>query len=161
MKRKVLLSLIIITLILSVPLLIAPSIRDTSPTAFNYIFEVNGKFTGYFTTAGGIGSTSQIVEHKIMSQNGQEVIQKVPGRLSWNAITLTRGLTTNMDLATWRKTVEDGNITSARGNGSISMLDGTGQVIATWEFTNAWPSELCQGVEEKVVIVVETINRVK
>jgi phage tail-like protein len=146
---------------LSIPLLIAPSIRETPPTALNFTMEVNGKFTSYFTSAEGIGSTSQIVEHKVMSQNGQEVIQKIPGRLSWNAITLTRGLTANMDLATWRKAVEDGNVAGARSNGSISMLDRTGQVIATWEFTNAWPSELYQGEEEKVVIVVESINRVK
>jgi phage tail-like protein len=64
---------------------------------------------------------------------------KIPGRLKWEDITLKRGITSNMDIWGWRKDVEDGNVESARRDGSIIMYDQHLAPVARWDFEKAWP----------------------
>jgi phage tail-like protein len=66
----------------------------------------------------------------------------VPGRMTWNNITLKRGITDAMDMWDWRKLVEEGKIDDARKNGAIVMFNQQGEPVARWEFINAWPSKL-------------------
>ncbi|MCZ7666776.1 MAG: phage tail protein [Chloroflexi bacterium] len=44
-----------------------------------------------------------------------------------------------MDIWNWRKQVEDGDVDSARHNGSIMMYDQHLNPVARWNFENAWP----------------------
>ncbi len=104
--------------------------------------EFQGQVVGAFRECSGLGSENEVVEYKASGQKGEFVIKKVPGRLKWNNITLKRGITDAMDMWKWRKLVEQGNIGSARKNGSITMYNQQGSAIAKWNFTNAWPSKL-------------------
>jgi phage tail-like protein len=97
---------------------------------------------GAFRECSGLGSENEVVEYKASGQKGEFVIKKVPGRLKWNNITLKRGITDAMDMWKWRKLVEQGNIDSARKNGTITMYNQSGTAVAKWNFTNAWPSKL-------------------
>ncbi len=106
---------------------------------FSYVIEVSGNVTGYFTECSGLGSEHDVIEHKIIDENGKEMIQMVPGRLKWEKITLKRGITDNTDIWKWRKKVEDGDVESARTNGSITMLDQHLKPSAQWDFENGWP----------------------
>jgi phage tail-like protein len=98
--------------------------------------------TGAFRECTGLGSENQVVEYKASGPKGEFIIQKVPGRMKWNDITLKRGITDAMDMWQWRKLVEQGNVDQARKNGSITMYDQTGKPLARWNFVNAWPSKL-------------------
>lgn len=104
--------------------------------------EFQGQIQGAFRECTGLGSESEVVEHKASNERGQMVLQKVPGRMKWNNITLKRGITSTMDMWDWRKKVEDGDMAAARTNGSIMMFNPKGEVIARWEFINAWPSKI-------------------
>ncbi len=136
--------------------------------AFNFAIEVSGIISGYFTEAAGLGSESEVVEHKIVGPEGKEIVRKIPGRLKWGDVTLKRGITTNMDFWDWRKLVEDGKVSSARKDGSIMMYDQEGTEVARWNFTAGWPSKVSGpsvsttsnevGVEE-LTIVHENIVR--
>jgi len=145
--------------------------RDTDPlVGFHFTLEVSGKVAGYFTEIGGLGSETEIVEHKIVNDKGLDSVQKIPGRLKWGDITLKRGITSIMDMWAWRKMVEDGNIVGARANGSVIMLNESLVPVAQWDFTNGWPSKVSGpsltsdstafGVEE-LTIVHEGIARIK
>ena len=146
--------------------------RASDPlVGFHFGLDVQGLITGYFTEVGGLGSETEIIEHKVVSSDGaKEIIQKIPGRFKWGDITLKRGITAAMDMWDWRKMVEDGDISGARKNGSVMMYDEAGQLVAQWDFTNAWPSKVTGpaiqsdsnafGVEE-MTIVHEGIKRVK
>ena len=100
----------------------------------------------------------------------QEIVRKIPGRLKWEDITLKRGLTSNMDIWSWRQMVEGGDIQGARKNGSVTMLNQNLQPVAEWQFFNAWPSKVTGpqpksdsneiGVEE-LTIVHEFIERTR
>lgn len=106
---------------------------------FQYAVEIQGVVSGYFTECGGLGSEHDVIEHKIVSESGKEIIQKIPGRMKWQDITLKRGITDSMDIWDWRKKVEDGDVESARSNGSIVMFDQHLSEVARWNFENGWP----------------------
>ncbi|NOZ06897.1 MAG: phage tail protein [Chloroflexi bacterium] len=105
---------------------------------FHYAVEIQGMVSGYFTECSGLGSEHEVIEHKVVDK-GKEIIMKIPGRLKWENITLKRGITDNMDIWDWRKKVEDGDVDSARSNGSIVMFDEHLSEIARWNFESAWP----------------------
>lgn len=139
--------------------------RDSDPLiGFQYRLEVAGSnpVTGYFMEVSGIGSEHEIVEHKVVTDDGHEIVQKIPGRLKWQDVTLKRGITHDMQLWQWRKAVEDGVMSTARANCSIIMMDRNYADIARWDFVNAWPSKVTGpglksdgnelGVEEMTIV---------
>ncbi len=143
--------------------------REDPLIGFNFSLEVQGTVKGYFTEVGGIGSEHAVIEHKVVDGQGHEITRKIPGRLKWGDITLKRGITSSMDIWDWRQTVEDGDMSSGRKNGSIVMLDRNYNQVARWNFENGWPSKVTGpilkadsndfGIEE-LVLVHEGIKRV-
>jgi len=107
-----------------------------------FALEFQGVIRGSFQECTGMGSENEVVEYKASGEKGEYVIHKLPGRMTWNNITLKRGITDAMDLWEWRKQVEDGDVEGARKNGSIVMFDQHGDEVARWDFENAWPCKL-------------------
>ena len=135
---------------------------------FNFKLEISGSLAGFFTECSGVGSENEVVEHKVVDVNGHEVVRKIPGRLKWQDISLKRGMTSDMQIWEWRDLVVKGEVSEARKNVTITMLDRTYQDVARWNFVNAWPSKVTGpsmksddnsiGVEE-VSIVHEGMSR--
>jgi phage tail-like protein len=107
-----------------------------------FAVDFQDQIKGAFRECTGMGSESEIVESKESNEQGQMVLKKVPGRMKWNNITLKRGITSSMEMWQWRELVEQGKMDQARTNGSIKMFSPDGEVIARWNFVNAWPSKL-------------------
>jgi hypothetical protein len=78
--------------------------RDVMPGAFFQV-EVEGRWSGMFKTCSGIGSDNEVIESKVAGKGGQAIVNKIPGRLRWHDITLTRGLTGDTKLWAWRQEV--------------------------------------------------------
>jgi phage tail-like protein len=107
-----------------------------------YGVEFQGQVQGAFRECTGLGSHNEVVDYKASGPKGEYVMKKVPGRMTWNPITLKRGITDAMDMWKWRKVVEDGKVDEARKNGSIVMFNQQGQEVARWDFVAAWPSKI-------------------
>jgi phage tail-like protein len=144
--------------------------RASDPlVGFTFGLDIDGLSLGYFTEVSGLGSENEVIEHKVVDKSGHEVVQKIAGRLSWEDISLKRGITADMDIWKWRDTVEAGKMKDARKNGSIVMYDRNYEEVARWNFTNGWPSKVTGpsldasstdiGVEE-ITIVHEGIDRI-
>lgn len=116
-----------------------PNGRTDPLVGFHYAVEIQGMVSGYFTECSGLGSEHEVIEHKVVDEQGNEVVMKIPGRLKWENVTLKRGITDNMDIWDWRKQVEDGDVESARANGSIVMFDQHLSEMARWNFESGWP----------------------
>jgi len=116
--------------------------RDDPLIGFHFALDVQGQIAGYFTEVSGIGSETEVIEQKVVNEKGVETVLKIPGRLKWGDITLKRGVTNNLQLWDWRKTVEDGKVKDARRNGSIIMYDQELKEQARWNFLQAWPSKI-------------------
>ena len=145
--------------------------REDPLVAFKFGLEIEGKLAGFFTNVSGIGSETEVVDHKIVnSETGETIIQKLPGRLTWTDVSLKRGVTSALDIWDWRQMVVAGKVEDARTNCSIIAYNQKNEPIARWEFTNAWPSKVV-GPEmdagsttymiEEVTIVHEGMERVK
>ena len=134
---------------------------------FHFGLDCNGQLMGFFTSVSGIGSESEVVEHKVVDNKGKEIIRKIPGRLQWLDITLKRGITANLEIWQWRQLVNDGDINAARKNCSIIMLDQAAQTIARWNIINVWPVRVSGPVVnssskfmlEELVLVHEGMER--
>jgi len=137
----------------------------------SYLFtlEIEGdQLMGLFTECSGIGSETEVIEHKVV-QNGKPVIMKVPGRLKWENITLKKGITDDLKVWNWRHQIEIGNVESNRFNGSIIMTDHDLTPVARWDFERGWPTKVSGpspkadsneiGIEE-IIIAHEGISRV-
>ncbi len=148
-----------------------PSRAEDPIVGFSFAIEVQGIIGGFFSEVSGLGSETEVIDNKVMSEDGKkEIVRKIPGRMKWGDISLKRGITSIMDVWAWRKLVEDGDIVGARKNGSIMMYNQSGDLVAKWDFVNAWPSKVsgpsiqadsnALGVEE-MTLVHEGINRVQ
>jgi len=115
------------------------SSREDPLVGFHFGIEVQGVVTGYFQECTGIGSENEVIEHKVVDPTGKEYIHKIPGRLKWENVTLKRGLTSDLQFWEWRDQVVQGNVESARKNGSIIMFNQQFSEVARWNFENAWP----------------------
>jgi len=117
--------------------------REDPLVAFKFGLEIEGKLSGFFTTVGGIGSESEVVEHKIVNPDtGETIIQKIPGRLTWTEVSLKRGVTSSIDVWQWRQEVVDGKVDDARTNCSVIAFNQANEEIARWNFDMAWPSKV-------------------
>jgi phage tail-like protein len=137
--------------------------RATDPlVGFHFMIEVQGEVSGLFTEIAGLGSESEVIDHKVVDEQGHEFIQKIPGRMKYTDVTLKRGITAVMDFWTWRAKVEAGDLVGARKNGTITMFDQSYTPVAQWTFENGWPSKVtgpnfqsdsnAYGVEEMTVV---------
>jgi phage tail-like protein len=144
--------------------------REDPLVAFKFGLEIEGKLSGFFTNVGGIGSETEVIAQKINNpDSGENMIQQIPGRLTWTPITLKRGVTSSIDIWEWRQQVVDGDIEGARTNCSIVAYSQDNEEIARWNLENAWPSkvigpEMDSGsttyMMEDVTIVHEGVIRV-
>jgi phage tail-like protein len=135
---------------------------------FSFRLDIGDRAAGYFTECSGIGSEHEIIDHKVVDDQGHEIVRKIPGRLKWGDVTLKRGITSDMKLWDWRDQVVSGKMEDARQNCSIVMLSRDYKEVAVWNFFNAWPSKVAGpslkadsnefGVEE-VTIVHEGMSR--
>src|SRR5690606_19780692 len=146
-----------------------PSRPDDIGVGFHFKFECQGAVVGYFAKMSGGGSENAVIETKMVDERGKDFVKKQPGRMKYNDITLSQGITTNMSIWNWRNQVENGDDAGARKNGSITQFNHLLQPIAKWDFTNAWPSKVTIPqfqadsdaiVMEELTIVVESSKRV-
>lgn len=67
--------------------------------------------------------------------------RKLPGIVKYGNLSLKWGITDSLELYNWRKEVEQGNISGARKNIAVVLLDDMGEAASRWEFSEAWPSK--------------------
>jgi len=127
-------------------------------TGLHFILEV-ARVRTVFLTCSGLGSTSEVIEHREVDQLGKEVTRKIPGRLKWSNLALKRGVDVDNNLWNWRQLVVDGKMTEARKNGLVTVVNEAGSAMKRWEFLNGWPCEWqVSSTEDASGIVIESIE---
>jgi phage tail-like protein len=133
------------------------TIRPELPGLY-FILEV-ARVQTVFQTCSGLGSTSEVIEHKTTDQYGKEIVQKIPGRLRWTNLVLERGFDKSTNLWTWRQQVVDGKWPEARKNGFVTATNQDASMMKRWEFVNGWPCEWqVSSTEDASGIVVERVE---
>lgn len=101
------------------------------------------KLTGIFTDVGAASGEVAAIAYNYTGPDGKPETSYQPGlRKPPTTLTLKRGTTGDMSAWTWHQEVLDGKMSSARINGTISMLDAEGKPAAVFNVLNAWPSKV-------------------
>jgi len=104
---------------------------------FRFLVEIKGITVAGFSECSGFGSSVEVVEYR---EGGEPItVRKLPGKVSYPDITLKWGCTDSMDLYKWHLAVIQGKI--QRSDGSIFILNDTGDKTGEWDFFSGWPTK--------------------
>ncbi len=104
---------------------------------FNFLVEIDGITMAAFSECSGLSTDTDPIEYR----NGSEdiTVRKVPGLKKFANISLKRGMTQDLELWNWRKTVLDG--VTERKSGSIVLLNEARTPVLRWNFREGWPTK--------------------
>jgi phage tail-like protein len=105
----------------------------------SFFLDLQGAVTGYFTQCSGLSSSNEVIVNKSTDSTGRTRIRKIPGPLTLENITLSKGITSSLELWNWIQAIADGKINDSRKDGTISLCDQAGEVVAQWTLVAAWP----------------------
>jgi phage tail-like protein len=106
---------------------------------YNFLVEIDGITRAGFRECSGLDSTQDPIEYR--EGNEGLTARKLPGLNKYSNISLKWGITDDAELWDWRQQVMDGNIDKARKNGSIVLMDDTGEEKVRWNFREGWPTK--------------------
>lgn len=115
---------------------------EAGPYAATFRVEVDGQEVGQFTQVSGLEVT--IATEEILEGGQNSFAHKVPGRMSWPNLVLSRGVTQNDRLLSW---VNDSSGEGFAGKGNkvgrstvaVIMTSQQGKPVRTWELEGAFP----------------------
>jgi phage tail-like protein len=116
---------------------VAAGDRTDPYRSYNFLVEIDGITRAGFRECAGLGSGSAPIEYR-EGDDRQLTTRKLPGLVSYPNITLSRGVTDDPELWQWREQVARGQV--SRRNGSIVLLDDTGEEKLRWNFREGWPT---------------------
>jgi len=103
--------------------------------SFNFKVELDGITRAGFRECSGLDASQDPIEYR----EGTDALtaRKMPGLNKYSNITLKWGMTDDTELWDWRKKAIAGKV--ERKNGSIVLLDESGEEKLRWNFREAWP----------------------
>ncbi len=112
--------------------------RQDPYKAYNFLVEIDGITRAGFRECSGLDSGQDPIEYR----EGHEkplTTRKLPGLVKYSNISLKWGITDDADLWDWRTKAVEGKV--ERKNGSIVLLDDTGEEKMRWNFRDGWPTK--------------------
>lgn len=134
-----------------------PVQRHDPHGAFRFRVEIDGIAVASFSEVSGLGVEIEAIDYR----DGNDVDsapRKIPGIRKFTNIVLKRGITNNLDLWNWIKSVGDGNLD--RRNGLIVLLNERRDPVLTFRFRNGWPVkwEASEFNAQSSEVVIETLE---
>jgi phage tail-like protein len=111
--------------------------RKDPYAGFNFLVEIDGITRAAFSECSGLSTNTDPIEYREGSED--ITVRKIPGLKKFANISLKRGMTTDLELWNWRKTVLDG--VTERKSGSIVLLNEAREEVLRWNFKEGWPTK--------------------
>jgi len=110
--------------------------RRASPYLnYNFTVEIQGLLRGGFTEVSGLDADT---ETETVEEGGLNTGAHIlPGKTTFSDLVMRRGVTDSDVLWPWYQKVIQGKV--ERRNVTISMLDGMGNAVTSWNFERAFP----------------------
>ncbi|HEV8572892.1 MAG TPA: phage tail protein [Actinomycetota bacterium] len=112
---------------------------------YTFQIEIDGVSMAQFKEVSGLSAEIQVIEHRENKLGGLALMKQLPGAKKFGPITLKHGKTNDKALWDWIKEVQDGNIETARRNGSVVLYDYARGEVGRFNFVNGWPSKVSIG----------------
>jgi phage tail-like protein len=135
---------------------------------FRFRVELDGIQSAAFSEATIPDSTTDPVDYREGTDPPHQ--KKLSGLTKYGNVTLKKGITDNLELYDWRKSIEASGAVKNRKNISLILVDEEGNDKSRWDIVEAWPTKYdpsdfsAKGNEvliETLEIVHEGISRVK
>ena len=110
---------------------------DSSP-AYAFKVTIDGIEIPKVTEVSGLKNEVDKIELKQQLADGKYVARQLIGRAKTGEFTVTRGLTESKTISDWLKVVMKGDVSGARKNASVELLDYEGSTLKKYEFRNCW-----------------------
>jgi phage tail-like protein len=117
----------------------APSTRNDPFKNFNFLVEIDGIAPAAFKSVSGLSAEVEVIEYRT-GADALTSTRRLPGRVRYSNVTLTRGITTSRDLWDWWQTVVDGAL--ERRDVSIALLDDARRPVLRWLLRSAWIAKI-------------------
>ena len=111
--------------------------RNDPYRSFNFLVEIDGITRAGFHECSGLDSSQDPIEYREGNQG--LTARKLPGLVKFSNIVLKWGITDDTELWNWRQAAMNGTV--ERKNGSIVLLDDTGEEKVRWNFRDGWPTK--------------------
>jgi phage tail-like protein len=111
--------------------------RNDPYRSYNFLVELDGITRAGFQECSGLDSAQDPIEYR--EGNYPLTARKLPGMVKYSNITLKWGITDDAELWDWRQAAMSGTV--ERKNGSIVLLDDTGEEKVRWNFREGWPTK--------------------
>ena len=119
-------------------------LRDDPYSSLNFNVSIQGVLDDGQSVRASFAEVSglEVEVTPIEYRNGSEeiTVRKIPGLKKFTNIVLKRGITGDLTLWRWFKTVLDGQ--TQRANGTIILLDEGREEVMRWNFRRGWPCKL-------------------
>jgi phage tail-like protein len=103
-----------------------------------FLLEIDGIAKAGFSHCRLPTSSTAVVEYR--EGNEPPTPRKLAGLNAYGPLVLRYGVTdASVELAEWRRSVEQGSVDEARRAVAVALLDEEGAPAARWELRNAWP----------------------
>lgn len=114
--------------------------------SFSYHVDIKNVTIAQFQHVEGLSIQTAVIQHRENKLKALPVMKKLPGHVNFPDIHLSRGKVIDKAFWDWIKKVQDGDVDSARTEGSIVLWDYAHKSIAgTFNFYNGWPSSVSIG----------------
>lgn len=110
--------------------------RKDPYAAFNFIVDIDG-MKAVFSECSGLSTDTDPIEYR--TGEADNTVSKIPGLKKFANISLKKGMTQDLALWEWRKTVLDG--LTERKSGSITLLNEAREPVLRWNFKEGWPNK--------------------
>ena len=147
-----------------------PNLPNDAIASSHFSVEIDGVSVAQCQECSGLATENEVITLKENGPDGRMWLRQLIGPEKPATITLKRGLNVSMDVANWRKAVEDGDLAGARKNGSIVFYDFGYNEVARFNFLNGWVSKMTVSAAkaganeiavEEFVITTEKLTRDK
>ncbi len=106
--------------------------------AYNFVLDIQGVQSGYFTEVSGLSVSVESIEYR--EGGGAPAVRKLPSRVKYGDVTLKWGMSESRELWDWLMATAQG--TFERKDVSVVLLKPDGQQEeARWNLFNTYPSE--------------------
>ncbi len=117
-------------------------IGDDPLASYCFHVEVGNLVIAQFKSAEGLGISVSVIEHRASGLGGAQILKKLPGKISYDDIKLSRGKINDDVFWKWIESVRLGKIDDARKDGSILLVDYAQGQIQRFNFEGGWPSRV-------------------
>ncbi|KAF4406136.1 MULTISPECIES: phage tail protein [Streptomyces] len=111
---------------------------DDALVALNFGIQIDGVMVEYLQKVEGLVIEQDVIEFSQNSGQGIYTTSKMPGAQKAGQVTVTRGMTDSGAFTEWINDSIQGNMSSARKNATIIMMDYEDNPVKRFNMRNAW-----------------------